>query len=90
MPLYDYKCPSCGVVSDVWAHMDEQEKLCSCGSWSTRMISASMISCDLEPYWDENLGGRPVFVQSKQHRRQLMHERGLVDKWTSTTSKRWV
>ena len=90
MPLYDYECPLCGVQTDVWAGIDETEKLHGCGNWMKRLISAPRISPDLEPYWDENMGQDPVYVKSKQHRKQLMGERGLVDYYTSTTKQRWV
>ena len=32
---------------------------------------------DIEPYWDDNLGQDPVFVESKKHRRQLLKVMGL-------------
>jgi hypothetical protein len=34
---------------------------------------------DLEPYVDDQMGHEPVYVKSKQHRKQLMKERGLVE-----------
>ena len=35
---------------------------------------------DIEPYVDENVGQRPVWVKSRQHRTQLLKERGLAIK----------
>ena len=90
MPIYDYECPNCGKVMDVWAHIDDQEKLHFCGNWMKRLISLANINPDFQPYLDENLGQDPVYVKSRQHRKQLMSERGLVDKHTSTTRQRWV
>jgi len=80
MPLYDYSCPNCAKQSDIWAQMHEEEKPCpTCGATMMRLISGSNIITDLEPYFDENLDKVPIYVESKQHRKQLMKERGLVD-----------
>lgn len=32
---------------------------------------------DIEPYWDDNMGQNPVYVESRQHRKQLLKERGF-------------
>ena len=90
MPIYDYECSACGSIVDVWAGIEETEKLHCCGNWMRRLISAPNINPDFEPYMDENLGPDPILVKSKQHRRQLMSERGLVDYYTSSTKQRWV
>jgi hypothetical protein len=37
------------------------------------------IITDLTPYLDENLSHTPILVESKQHRKQLMRENGLVE-----------
>jgi len=90
MPIYDYECPNCGIQRDIWAKIDEEEKLCGCMLWMKRIISATRGNVGLKPYWDENLGPEPVYVTSSQHRKELMRERGLVDKYMSTTTQRWV
>lgn len=79
MPIYDFKCPTCGTVTDVYAHMDEREKMHSCGQTMTRLISTPNITPDIPQYLDENLGETPVLVKSRRHRKQLMKERGLVE-----------
>lgn len=90
MPIYDYECPNCGIQRDIWAGIDETEKLCGCMLWMTRLISAPRINPDFQPYFDENLGHEGAWVQSRQHRKRLMGEKGLVDDYTSTTKQRWV
>jgi putative FmdB family regulatory protein len=79
MPLYDYKCSNCGMVENVWAKINEQEKLCACGLWMKRVISATRSTPDLQPYLDPNMGHEPVYVESRQHRKRLMKERGLAE-----------
>jgi predicted nucleic acid-binding Zn ribbon protein len=39
------------------------------------------------PYIDENLGDKPVRVESQTHRRQLLKERGLHDREASQGAK---
>lgn len=83
MPLYDYKCPKCGEIIDVWAKIEEMHKECNqCGGVMYRLISPTRIICDIAPYFDENLADSKKsphgqWVQSRQHRKQLMKEQGL-------------
>lgn len=84
MPLYDYRCPKCGELTDIWAKIDEKIKGCpQCGEDMARLLSPTRIQCDLRPYWDENLADRAnphgQYVESRQHRRQLMKEQGLAE-----------
>jgi putative FmdB family regulatory protein len=94
MPLYDYECPGCGLQTDVWAKIEEQEKLCGCMQWMKRVISPTRGNPDIQPYLDENLcadhSGQGTWVKSKQHRRQVMSELGLTDKWGEGGRQRWV
>jgi len=93
MPLYDYECHNCGTISDVWAKMDEQEKLCSCGEWMTRLISAPNIAPDWEPYFDENLAAPHCdgqMVMSRQDRIEKMGRLGLTNEWGEGRKQRWV
>uniref|UniRef100_A0A6M3K5B1 Uncharacterized protein n=1 Tax=viral metagenome TaxID=1070528 RepID=A0A6M3K5B1_9ZZZZ len=32
---------------------------------------------DIKPYWDDNMDAKPIYVQSRRHKRQLLKERGL-------------
>jgi putative FmdB family regulatory protein len=83
LPLYDYECRNCGPIIDVWAKIDEVELVCACGGTLLRLISPTRIQCDLQPYFDENLGdrGNPQgqWVKSRQHKRQLLKEQGLAE-----------
>lgn len=80
MPLYDYKCRDCGEVFERFARISATTHKCDCGGLADRMISRSHnVHGDLEPYWDENMGEKPVFVKSKKHRRRLLEERGLTE-----------
>lgn len=80
MALYDYECPKCGEVSDVWAKMEDTTLKHSCGHFMRRLISRFNINPDYEPWRDDNLCGQdgvPVWVKSRRHHKQLLRERGL-------------
>lgn len=78
MPLYDYQCPKCGEVQNVWAKMDDTTiKHDACGHWMRRLISATYINPDIQPYLEENAGHTPVLIKSRRHRTQVLKELGL-------------
>jgi len=80
MPLYDYECPKCGVVADVYAKMDEREQACPhCATLMRRLVSTRYsVVRDMAPHYDDNLQS---WVKSKQHRAELMRRKGLVEKY---------
>jgi putative FmdB family regulatory protein len=79
MPNYDYQCSSCGKVEERFAHMDDTMLLCSCGQMMTRLFSPpKAFHFDIQPYWEENIGPEPVYVESRKHLNQLCRERGIV------------
>jgi putative FmdB family regulatory protein len=86
MPIYDYKCPACGIEKmDVWAKIDETVLPCFCGSAMVRQIGATRSNPDWQPYFDENLApmhGTGTVVKSRQHRKELMKRYHLYDKWS--------
>ena len=55
-----------------------------------RLISATRSNHEWMPYFDENLGKHGTWIESRQHRKRIMGELGLVDDHTSTTKQRWV
>jgi putative FmdB family regulatory protein len=80
MPIYDYRCPQCGEVENVWAKMDDELLPHSCGAMMQRLISPTRCNPDYEPWVDENLGGQQgekILVKSRRHHKQLLKERGL-------------
>jgi putative FmdB family regulatory protein len=82
VPRYDYKCPACGTIEDVVAHINEEEIECPrCQAhMATRLFSppTSRPICDIEPYFDENLGkDGGQWVKSRRHKRQLMKSEHL-------------
>jgi len=81
MPIYDYLCSQCGEKQDIWASMKEEHVACpDCGRLMHRLISASNIICDIEPYLDGHMDHNPVPVFSRQDKMKKLKERGLCIK----------
>jgi putative FmdB family regulatory protein len=81
MPIYDYNCPKCGDKYDIWAKIVEYDLDCPvCGEKMKRLLSASNIICDIEPYLDGHMAQEPVPVFSRQDKARKLKERGLVTK----------
>lgn len=75
MPLYDFRCPRCGATKTEIFRMDKLPDgiPCGCGAEMKRIYSVSVIP-DIEPYVDYHISadGMPVYVRSRQHKRELM------------------
>jgi putative FmdB family regulatory protein len=85
MPLYDYKCPNCGEIEDIWAKILEMNLICpDCGGMMVRLMSPTRIICDIEPYFDENLADpkkspNGQWVKSRQDKKSKLKEQNLVE-----------
>lgn len=81
--IYECKCDECGRLEDIVRSVDDRDKdlpYC-CSKQMRRIISGYRVVSDLEPYLDENLGEKPVWVKSKKHRERLMKEAGVYEKF---------
>ncbi len=80
MPLYTYRCTKCETEVDEFRSVAERDIApeCECGSKTRKILSLSKPIGDLNPYYDENLQG---YVKSRQHRKDLMRERGVTEKF---------
>jgi len=84
MPVYDYECIKCGNIDERIYSMVNKPKtdICAkCGSEAKSILSPSADRREWDPYWDENMGDKPVLVESRAHREQLKKERGLTDQF---------
>ena len=78
MPIYDYEGPKCELIQDVWAKIDETVKECPrCGRNMTRILSATNIICDITPYVDTEMAPTPLYIQSRQDRKEKMRDFGV-------------
>ncbi len=87
MPIYEYKCPECGQIHEKFNKMANHKNGPNCCGKPTKQYYGSYyVVGDFEPYLDENLGPKPVYVKSKQHRKELMKQNGLDEKF----GKGWI
>jgi hypothetical protein len=77
--IYPFKCDVCEKSEEHWMKVSEYQ-VPDCCEQPMRRIFGHNIVKDLEPYLDENLTSDPVWVKSKQHRKELMREHGVIEK----------
>jgi len=78
LPLYVYECQTCGYrFEEVRAiHMREITSCPSCLNEARQIITAPAIHV-FQPFWHEDFGDKPVFVESKAHYKQLCKQYGV-------------
>ena len=81
MPAYDFLCQKCSKKEEVFMKLADYKKPDCCDQPMKQIIGNYHIVMDLKPYLDENLSEQPVYVRSKKHRRQLMQEAGVTEKF---------
>ena len=81
MPLYTYVCEKHGEFDYFRTVRDRDFAPCPvCKVMCPKKLIQDSKIVLFEPYWDENLGkGKPVYVRSKRHKKQLMKKAGLVE-----------
>lgn len=86
-PIYDFKCGKCETVKERYAKIEERVTDCDCGGKMKRLITTRYYAQgDIKPYLDEHLTDRPVWVESRQHRKKLMKQYGVYE----AHGKGWV
>lgn len=100
MPLYDLCCPLCGKINEVAMGVDDQEVVYNCEScdaeitrcanqyYANKRIAISGDTCaNSVDYsgWDDGLD---TYVRSRDHRKQIMAERGLTEYVPDPTMKK--
>ena len=79
MPTYDFICESCKKTSEVFCSIDDRAgQTCEhCGGALKQQIVAPYVPQEFVPHFDKGLG---VYVNSRQHRKQIMRQKGLIEK----------
>lgn len=77
MPLYTFRCSSCGSSEDVVRPLEQRRAsfICACGGTKQRAVER-FTSETFEPYYDEGLG---CDVHSRMERRAIMRMLGVVE-----------
>lgn len=86
MPSYDFLCETCHKQEEVFMKLADYKAPDCCGQKMKQVLGNYSVIRDVEPYLDINLTDKPVWVKSKQHRKKLMQEYGVTEKF----GKNWV
>lgn len=81
MPNYDFRCESCQKQEEVFMRIADYKAPECCGKKMNQVLGNYSVVKDVDPYLDENIADKPVWVKSKQHRKQLMKEHGVYEKF---------
>jgi putative FmdB family regulatory protein len=81
MPYYEYECPKCKHETEIIksiSNYDRDEPCGECGELMDRLISKGhfLYAEVQEAYFNHGLG---CVVKNRQHKAQLVKERGLVE-----------
>jgi len=83
VPIYTAKCPD-GHETDYFSTIQEKDytpKCKLCDKQTRKIISLFAVHPDIQPYLDPNIGDKPIWVTSKQHRKKLMQEHGVTESY---------
>ena len=82
MPLYDYRCPKCAEIVELFGSANEGPRKCECGAEMKRLITTNYsVHGDMEPHLDYEMSSKPVPIKSKKHREQMMREFGVQERY---------
>ena len=79
-PTYSYECPGCGDVKDEYRSVAKRNDcpMCkTCDREMRKIITPGFVRPDIAPYYDDNL---QTYVESRQHKKQVMREQEVTDK----------
>lgn len=84
MPLYDFRCTSCGVKFEEYAKMNDKLATCEeCGGTANRLIT-SRIHLDTDyaskALVTDDITGSAIRITSKKQRRELCEKHGVYIK----------
>jgi len=80
MPIYEYKCKVCNVRFEELHKVENRHKqsCIECGEEVILLMPSSTGRDWFRPHLNENLGIKPIYVESKKHYKRLCKERGLT------------
>ena len=71
MPLYQVQCKKCSKEFEEFSKVDDRNDIkCEC-SGETNILIQPIVSHIFKPFFHPNLTSKPVWVESKEHLKQL-------------------
>ena len=87
MPTYDYRCPTCGRVTEAARTVDERNSAPDCHGPMIRIISApAMVMPDIQPYRAIVDGST---ISSRAQHREYLRKHGLIEVGNEGSPKHW-
>lgn len=78
MPMYSYRCPSCGAVEDQFARVSERDQnIPDCHGPMIRQLSVSLIGVQAEVCAESPIDG--TVLTSRRQRSEYMKRNGLQE-----------
>jgi len=79
--IYDYECPNCGKQFEEWNSVANRNlaNCPDCGTPAVKVISRSVAVHLWKPYLDTNISDKPVYLESRQQRKDLIKANGLIE-----------
>ena len=77
MPIYSFRCDSCGKTIDTFRHFShsgDDEYCADCGEKSRRLFFPASFHFDFKPGWDAGLG---QYVDTSRQRDEIVREKKL-------------
>jgi len=79
MPVYVYRCKTCGTIKGVLQPIYERSPQYHCGRLMQRSYTDEHVSTSIwKPDWWEDIAEKPLWIQSKQQLFEECKKRGLV------------
>ena len=87
MPRFDYKCPECKDLKELYVALEnlEHPQTCTvCDRKMNRLITRNFnVNPDIQPYLERNLSHQPIWIKSNQHKRELCKQHEVYEKFGS-------
>lgn len=80
MPIYEYECQTCGSRTEELRRIDDRlnPAVCQyCGGAALLALPSRLGRDWFRPHWNEDFDLKPIWVESKQHYRELCKKYGV-------------
>lgn len=96
MPIYDFKCNSCGIQKEISMSVKEYEDYlekggqmwCLCGGGAERVFTSSQAIRVFKPDWYEHIASEPIYVESREQLKKECAKHGCKSKYIEDSYNR--